>query len=1257
MSDEDINRHLKPAANPEGKKIGIATSVAYLTETLIKKITKEERLDLINSLTINLPKDKLNKKIKFIENLEKLKRLKILNLSHNMIEKIQKLESLVELRELNLSNNLIKNIEGLDSLVVLEVLDLSCNGITCIPRAVMKKLRSLKELKLSDNQVTSLFEVTKLRCLQDLTTLDLQRNPVTNLPHYREFIVYHLRSLNMLDGEVIKKEERRQADLRFSQEETQRLEVELAKLEKQKLNIEEEKSKANATIDDLLKAQCDAKEREKSQAEKINELEREIEAKNALVKAKNADLVKASENQYRLEQELAFYKLDEKFELLGQMPLVDDESGEIEGLDDSAYIGKATYRRHQFPRLLKTTGSVEQNAQVDSLRRNYEALERNKAELDKILNEKNKALRLLNVELEKKNDVLRDVSDELALVEQSLENKKKALDDFDGLAQNQLADKLEFINTIQGECVDLEREMNEAIHNMHKKQDELMQLERESNKIDNDLQKKQLEDIIAAKTDEVAQEEKEINGLKWKLMYASAQIKEEEGMVEKMKKELAEEVGNEVQSSRKAADEHTIRTLRESGEEISKRITKQEHKIQELLNNVNELTGQLAQEKDKQDNLEQELQYALVALKNEEQKAEEAEERENSLRNELKALEKNSKLGMIEADGKLKHASKEIAQLQENIKKLNAKLEKERAASQSHIEHNQKFAAKDAEIAKKLADQETKINHLNLQTSALQATNESLKDRLHELQHTLDQEPSDGLKDKVVFRLKQLLADIEGGKIVERQSVDEEDAVGVCLVNLREKYADLMQDLNQEKGKRKNARHEAKSVIEELLSDLRRINDELESKSSQLRDLQKTTSRDRILKDENENLRHQLHRSKEKNRDLRFQMNELAGLDAFERKNFVTEMDLLQDEISELQEQHLKEINKKDAKIVDLEAQLSEAMKAGDLRDQVHQDLEKIKRKLSERLEAEEKAKAAKNEHDIERSRRLMEESRKRIEADIRHAEDKIQSVENLLNETIQNNDAVRPVHQITHHIYSPGSHGDHVRYQDNSSAAPVIPRSIESKNIANQPLAGNLSEVHHHYGNVLRESKAQPIRVSPEVINYHHGDIASESKYQPINVSAFSPPEVICHHHYDDGVSLPAETNRRFETNVSEIHRHHHYGSGNHTIQFKKLKNSHKREHCNVPEHDELEEDVLSLEERLAITQSKLSSQITENKLNTLRSDLQNLENTVSHSLREKSNAKTVESHLDGALARLQDHMLTLIDHRANLLSSREKP
>ena len=52
---------------------------------------------------------------------------------------------------------------------------------------------------------------------------------------------------------------------------------------------------------------------------------KEIHVSFLKVKAKNVDLIKASEKQYRLEQELAFYKLDAKFELLGQMPPLHNE--------------------------------------------------------------------------------------------------------------------------------------------------------------------------------------------------------------------------------------------------------------------------------------------------------------------------------------------------------------------------------------------------------------------------------------------------------------------------------------------------------------------------------------------------------------------------------------------------------------------------------------------------------------------------------------------------------------------------------------------------------------------------------------------------------------------------------------------------------------------------------------------------------------------------------------------------------------------
>ena len=56
-----------------------------------------------------------------------------------------------------------------------------------------------------------------MRPLQDLTNLDLQGNPLCSLPHYREFVIYQLRSLDVLDGQKVSREERRQADVRFAQ--------------------------------------------------------------------------------------------------------------------------------------------------------------------------------------------------------------------------------------------------------------------------------------------------------------------------------------------------------------------------------------------------------------------------------------------------------------------------------------------------------------------------------------------------------------------------------------------------------------------------------------------------------------------------------------------------------------------------------------------------------------------------------------------------------------------------------------------------------------------------------------------------------------------------------------------------------------------------------------------------------------------------------------------------------------------------------
>ena len=62
-------------------------------------------------------------------------------------------------------------------------------------------------------------------------------------------------------------------------------------------------------------------------------------------------------------------------------------------MDDSTYIGKATFKRNQFVRTSNISGGPEQTAHMKSLRRNYEEMERMGADLDRMLNEKKEALR------------------------------------------------------------------------------------------------------------------------------------------------------------------------------------------------------------------------------------------------------------------------------------------------------------------------------------------------------------------------------------------------------------------------------------------------------------------------------------------------------------------------------------------------------------------------------------------------------------------------------------------------------------------------------------------------------------------------------------------------------------------------------------------------------------------------------------------------------------------------------------------------
>ena len=76
-------------------------------------------------------------------------------MSHNAIERIEKLDKLTRLRELNLAFNCLTKIENLESLAVLQVLNLSGNQIETIPPWFPKKLKALRVFKIDKNQLES----------------------------------------------------------------------------------------------------------------------------------------------------------------------------------------------------------------------------------------------------------------------------------------------------------------------------------------------------------------------------------------------------------------------------------------------------------------------------------------------------------------------------------------------------------------------------------------------------------------------------------------------------------------------------------------------------------------------------------------------------------------------------------------------------------------------------------------------------------------------------------------------------------------------------------------------------------------------------------------------------------------------------------------------------------------------------------------------------------------------------------------------
>uniref|UniRef100_F6VQX9 Centriolin n=1 Tax=Ciona intestinalis TaxID=7719 RepID=F6VQX9_CIOIN len=433
--------------------------VRYITQDLIKRLAKEDVLEHIQQLNFTLTGEK---RVRYIENLEGLKNLNLLNLGGNVIQRMEKLDHLTRLRHLNLSHNKISKLEGIETLVHLQVLNIESNYIERIPTWLPKKLRALRTIRLAENKIESLNDVTRLRTLHDLHIFTIAGNDLCGIPHHRHYIIFHLRSLDQLDGKNISSSERNEASSRFSQEELDRLSKDLNDTMYKLEQSQEGHNQSLEEIEILVARERESHDRENRGKESREELERELDSKDDLLKKKAKELQKAQAKQYQLEQELAFIKLDAKFE-----PLSNHYSKylcESDGEGDSPYIGKSRYKRNEMALESEMQPSMHQVCdhayelcfQIKPLNdENRRKLDGQIAEKQRQLNEAAERLASLQRELRETQNQVVTATQELHRLEHDT-NARKLSEAEKMKIRQRLAAKIKKINEIKDEAEKME---------------------------------------------------------------------------------------------------------------------------------------------------------------------------------------------------------------------------------------------------------------------------------------------------------------------------------------------------------------------------------------------------------------------------------------------------------------------------------------------------------------------------------------------------------------------------------------------------------------------------------------------------------------------------------------------------------------------------------------------------------------------------------------------------------------------------------
>ncbi|XP_042686594.1 centriolin isoform X2 [Centrocercus urophasianus] len=900
---------------------GVSPGVRYITEPLIKSLSKQENLAYISSLNLSSPKDG-DKKFKYIENLERCSKLERLNLSNNQIEKIEKLDKLLKLRELNLSYNKISKIEGMEHLRNLQKMNLAGNEIEHIPVWVGKKLRSLRILNLKQNKVSSLHEVAKLKPLQDLTSLFLAGNPVASLPHYRLYVIFHLRALENLDGQPVTNRDRQEALQRFDLEEIEKLERELENAIQEMENLKLNQSKVLEQLHHQDEVNKSLKEKTLQQKQSCEDLQRDVDTKNELLKQKTMELTRACQKQYELEQELAFYKIDAKFEPLNYFPSEDVELDSVPG--ESPYIGKARYKRNMFI----TEGYIASKAQQmgtgkmqsdkndlcmkSQLEPQFQTLDEQLESKEKKIHSAQRRLEELQSAIGKAEQQVLEVTGELQQLEGALAQKKVSQANREDLEQ-QLSKKIQILHQLREEALALEKQMENQKREIGKKQKELEDLKSSLAAVNSkDPRHAHMRAQKASKEQQIEVMNKQYKQLEIRLDEMLSRIAKETEEIKDLEQQLTD--GQIATNEALKRDlESIIIGLQEYLEGVKHQAKQANDECKELQKDKESLLQRLADLEDERNSLKivtmdaENMRKEIAVLEGLLQEQQEINESLRGGQGQLSAYEAELEAQLRDRDTETNRQKEELERLKQlsqmELSALQAELEKERQALENALSKAQLAEEKEQENYKLLS-----------QFKQLQGDNNLLKQQLKDLQNQLSHAVGNLMHpEEVLARINELKQKLRTGA-GEIKCHNSADVLGKSLANLQKEFNSILADTQREK--------------EKAWERQRQLQEEMVSQQEKLEDIQEKYRQVKSENRQNKNKVHQLENEIQLLREKIRSMEEIQGLADQQLQEADEEKEAILAQLEDLEKRKKIEDARAQMQFADLDKELKELKRA-----------------------------------------------------------------------------------------------------------------------------------------------------------------------------------------------------------------------------------------------------------------------------------------------------------------------------------------